>query len=341
MKTAHITCVVSSEKSSGEYAIREALCAYLTKQKVPFICTTIVLDTHHDCTTQLVRALSDIEHTDYLLTFTFWATALVARVRNSTTCVAVSGLHLYSCDASPQLCDTTWGHAGMRGVRRLDCDYRSLVAKLRALFPHVTRLLVPFDRDLFTQMPELVPPAFYRELSISAKVGGFELVYVGLDHSQAPQLEKRHLRSPVIPANAGIHSGDLPAIAWGNLDGSTYKNNATAGPLLLMLANTGFERYADDLQMLCRQHSLLSLWHECCRLPQGAARTYSRGRSSLGEILGEMLLQQRNGQTVENKTLKRRGHMRCIHPKQGCVAKMNERSSMVHKYLEVVCEKQP
>ena len=319
MKTVHITCIVSHEQSSGECASREALCAYLQKEQVAFTCHTIVLDTHHDCTTQLIRALSDIEHTDYLITFTFWATALVARVRNSTNCVAVSGLHLYSCDASPQLCDTTWGHAGIRGVRRLDCDYSSLVAKLRTLFPHITRLLVPFDRDLFTQMPELVPPAFYRALSAEAQEQGFELVYVGFDREQAPYVDKRHLRALQngLPISVGSGGGFYLCHAH------TPVIPAKAGTLILMLANTGFERYADQIQMLCSQHSLLSLWHECWRLTQEASRTYSQRGSFLGKLLGEMLLQQRKSGNAENKTLKRRGYVRCVHAKQSSVAKMN------------------
>ena len=117
------------------------------------------------------------------ITFGMWSTAAVSYALAAyaiTTCKA-QPLHLYGCNMASQECDRSWGHHKIRGVRRdASASFSPLLSTLRTLRSEVSRVVIPFDRQLFTHAPEAMPHLFDASLSRALHARGFEVSFQGL-----------------------------------------------------------------------------------------------------------------------------------------------------------------
>ena len=240
--------------------------------------TTQSLSTAGNLVAQLMGMRPRLSTYDYILTFNFWSTYLVAQVLAQGDLSAHAPLHIYGCMARPDECDVAWGHHAIRGVRRLGTDIYPLFAKLRARYPYVRHLIVPYDRPLFTQIPEWIPDCFTPTFTRAARMYGFEVEYLG------------------------VCEGVEPRASWWKPSQEGEQSTA----LMMTFANTGIEQHREQLEKLCTQFRASLFQHHCVADDGGATPDLVSTGSSIIEHMTELIKRHQNGEAlkkIENITL--------------------------------------
>lgn len=246
--------------------------------------STLHLDTAHSLTSQLLQARPRLSSYDYIMTFNFWSTELVANVVAQGRVPLHAPLLVYGCIASSDECDMAWGHHAIRGVRRLDTDVYPLLSRLRTLHPSARNLLIPYDRSLLTQIPELVPSCLTHTFMIAAQHYGFEVGYIGLTRDAAHQRWRMHHG----PSPQSVHP---PEYLW-----PVDPERLT---VVLGMPNTGVERYLSNLETFCVDPFRTLYLHPGCAQDHGAAWGFVAPRDSMVENMVELIKRHHAGETLK------------------------------------------